>query len=400
PIKMPLEANRDDAIRQAAEETDRYFNAASAPRLKSNYNNKKCKNNKNKSASRSRPATLASLANRPDEETSLRLAEEYIEATEAAASSPTAAEAECARIYFADWSRRLRVGGFSLLVYGLGSKRHLLRQFKSACLGDQLCAEIDGFHPEAGPKAILTALVEELIGEVTPSSAKSLPDMARLIASTLETVGLTLYIVFHSLDGPQLRTDKAAEAITALVSSPTVRMIASVDHRLCQLLWDRGQLTSMACLWCQLPKPLRPYIEELPASAAYTGRAVESTTAGAGSGAVGIGGEVSVALQLSSLRHLMASLTQNARSLFVMLARRQLERPGEPWPLDEVYTACRDGMLVTSELTLQAHLREFRDHGLVRLKFDGRGQAGDSALVPLPADTLVQFLAAFGDECD
>uniref|UniRef100_A0A1I8F7B1 RRM domain-containing protein n=1 Tax=Macrostomum lignano TaxID=282301 RepID=A0A1I8F7B1_9PLAT len=280
--------------------------------------------------------TLASLAIRPDEETSLRLAEEYIEATEAAASSPTAAEADVRPDSTLLTGRgRLRVGGFSLLVYGLGSKRTCCASSSLPCLGDQLCAE--------------------LIGEVTPSSAKSLPDMARLIASTLRDCRPhSVHCVWHH---------RAVPVLWTAASSP--------QHGLPVVPVAQAAAPLYRGIACQPP----------PTPAGPSSR----QHAGAGSGPLASAAEVFRSrCQLSSLRHLMASLTQNARSLFVMLPGGSWSGPVSPGRWMRFTRPAGTAMLTSASISAttarQAEIRRPRP---------GRATL---PLVPLPCDTLVQFL--------
>lgn len=59
-------------------------------------------------------------------------------------------------------------------------------------------------------------------------------------------------------------------------------------------------------------------------------------------------------------------------------------------PLNRLYTACREQFLVSSEVTLRAHLTEFKDHELVKFRRGVDGQ--DCIYVPLPIDALTKLL--------
>ena len=74
-------------------------------------------------------------------------------------------------------------------------------------------------------------------------------------------------------------------------------------------------------------------------------------------------------LALSSLAHVMRSLTPNARQIFRMIAKHQLAQKQSSYSglsFADLYQRCREAFLVNSDLTLRAQLTEFNDHKLLR----------------------------------
>ncbi|KAA0184168.1 Origin recognition complex subunit 2 protein [Fasciolopsis buskii] len=108
--------------------------------------------------------------------------------------------------------------------------------------------------------------------------------------------------------------------------------------------------------------------------------------------------------KLASLRQVTASLTQNAREIFRMIAEHQLNAPlhethGEHvgMPLEDLYWRCRDAFLTNSEATLRTQLTEFRDHKLINMR---KGPDGTEMLViPMDKDALTKFLENFESFC-
>lgn len=101
-------------------------------------------------------------------------------------------------------------------------------------------------------------------------------------------------------------------------------------------------------------------------------------------------------LALSSLTHVMRSLTPNARGIFELLAKYQLEHRKEMernylgLSFSECYRRCRERFLVNSDLTLRAQLTEFWDHKLIR---SAKGADGvDYLSIPVDDATLSQFI--------
>uniref|UniRef100_A0A8D2HV85 Origin recognition complex subunit 2 n=1 Tax=Urocitellus parryii TaxID=9999 RepID=A0A8D2HV85_UROPR len=99
-------------------------------------------------------------------------------------------------------------------------------------------------------------------------------------------------------------------------------------------------------------------------------------------------------LPLSSLTHVLRSLTPNARGIFRLLIKYQLDNQDNPsyigLSFQDFYQQCREAFLVNSDLTLRAQLTEFRDHKLIRTK---KGTDGvEYLLIPVDNGTLIDFL--------
>ncbi|XP_075861907.1 origin recognition complex subunit 2 isoform X2 [Microcebus murinus] len=99
-------------------------------------------------------------------------------------------------------------------------------------------------------------------------------------------------------------------------------------------------------------------------------------------------------LPLSSLTHVLRSLTPNARGIFRLLIKYQLDNQDNPsyigLSFQDFYQQCREAFLVNSDLTLRAQLTEFRDHKLIRTK---KGTDGvEYLLIPVDSETLTDFL--------
>lgn len=113
----------------------------------------------------------------------------------------------------------------------------------------------------------------------------------------------------------------------------------------------------------------------------------------------------------------LQSLTPNAQSVFKILAEYQLANEKEEgqystcyvhkfltfWisymavyflllgmPINTLYTKCRERFLVSSQVTLNSHLTEFRDHELVKTRRHSDGQ--DCLYIPLSSEALEKLL--------
>ncbi|KAM9287464.1 origin recognition complex subunit 2 isoform 2-T2 [Morus bassanus] len=139
-------------------------------------------------------------------------------------------------------------------------------------------------------------------------------------------------------------------------------------------VWDQAKLSLYNWLWYETTT-FCPYVEET---------SYENSLLVQQSGS----------LALSSLTHVLRSLTPNARGIFRLLAQYQLENKDNPsYPglsFQDFYQQCREAFLVNSDLTLRAQLTEFRDHKLIRTK---RGADGvEYLLIPVEDSTLTDFL--------
>merc|ERR1712226_1619786 len=80
----------------------------------------------------------------------------------------------------------------------------------------------------------------------------------------------------------------------------------------------------------------------------------------------------------------LQSLTPNAQSVFKILAEYQLSHlEEEGMPIDNLYAVSREHFLVSSQVTLNSHLTEFKDHELVKTRRRNDGQ--DCLYIPLTA---------------
>jgi origin recognition complex subunit 2 len=95
------------------------------------------------------------------------------------------------------------------------------------------------------------------------------------------------------------------------------------------------------------------------------------------------------------MKSVFQSLTTNARGIYVLVVKYQLKNSGNPnyqgMSFKELYTACREAFLVSSDVALRAQLTEFLDHKLAKMKrtIDGT----ENIIIPIKNFLLEQFLA-------
>ncbi|XXG72911.1 hypothetical protein AAC387_Pa07g1905 [Persea americana] len=98
----------------------------------------------------------------------------------------------------------------------------------------------------------------------------------------------------------------------------------------------------------------------------------------------------------------LQSLTPNTQSLFKVIAEYQIAHSDEEgipmkkaWlPMNKLYMMCRERFLVSSQVTLNSHLTEFKDHELVKTRRSADGQ--DCFYIPLASEALEKLLQELG----
>nr|XP_020460193.1 origin recognition complex subunit 2 [Monopterus albus] len=276
------------------------------------------------------------------------------------------------RTHFSKWMLQLQLG-FSVLVYGLGSKKALLEDFRVTHLSQEIHLVVNGFFPSITLKSILNALTCEVLEH--QGSFRTPSDQIQFITQTLkDRPDLHVYLLIHNIDGPMLRGEKTQSALGQLASLPSLHLVASLDHINAPLVWDQFKLSQFNWLWWECVT-FQHYAEET----SYENSLLVQQTG---------------ALALSSLTHVLRSLTPNARGIFKLLVKFQLENKDNPsytgLSFQDFYQRCREAFLVNSDLTLRTQLTEFKDHKLIRTR---KGADGVEYLtVAVDARTLMDFL--------
>ncbi|TSL68204.1 Origin recognition complex subunit 2 [Bagarius yarrelli] len=271
---------------------------------------------------------------------------------------------------FGKWMLQM---GFNILLYGLGSKKSLLEKFRCMMLSNSMHLVVNGFFPSITLKSILNAITHEMLEH--DGTFRTPMDQIDFIVNTLKKEPDNhIYLIIHNIDGPMLRGEKNQQALGQLAAIPNMHLLASIDHINAPLVWDHSKMCVFNWLWYETTTFL-PYTEET----SYENSLLVQQTG---------------ALALSSLTHVLRSLTPNARGIFRLLAEFQLENKDNPsytgLSFQDFYQRCREAFLVNSDITLRTQLTEFRDHKLIRTK---KGADGiEYLLIPVDAGTLTDFL--------
>lgn len=117
---------------------------------------------------------------------------------------------------------------FNIVLYGIGSKRAILRQFQMQKLNDFPCIVVNGFFPSLTMKSVLETIVIDLLeNSHVPSNVG---DIVNLIDSQLTDNGVDLFLIIHNIDGSMLRNAKAQAMLASISQIRNVHTIATIDH--------------------------------------------------------------------------------------------------------------------------------------------------------------------------
>jgi origin recognition complex subunit 2 len=107
--------------------------------------------------------------------------------------------------------------------------------------------------------------------------------------------------------------------------------------------------------------------------------------------------------------HILASVTQKAKKLFILMGTRQLESVEEAGDLglgdlqnvsigyDMLFNIARNDFIVTNDTALRSLLGEFRDHGLVMAAHSSSG-SGEALWIPLRKERLSDILQSLREQ--
>ncbi|XP_056632020.1 origin recognition complex subunit 2 [Diorhabda sublineata] len=261
---------------------------------------------------------------------------------------------------------------FNILLYGLGSKRHILNKFHTFFLKNDPVIVINGYFPSLTTKSILDSILTLLEVEDIPGNPV---EACELIINEMEQIPEThLYLIIHNIEGEPLRNGKSQNILARLASTRNIHFIASIDHINAPLIWDDNKLSKFNFIWWDATS-FALYSEET--SFEQSMMVQQSST-----------------LALSSLRNVFASLTSNSKRIYNIIVKHQLENSKNKYyqglAFKDLYMICREGFIVSSDLALRAQLTEFVDHKMLKMKRSVDGT--EYLLIPITNSLLQKFL--------
>lgn len=194
--------------------------------------------------------------------------------------------------------------GYNIIVYGTGSKQQLLHEFCEKYLHDKPLIVVNGFFPSLTTKDILQAIKIQLL-EINANSRND-HEVVDLIASALDGMSNGhIFLVINNIDGVMLRKIKDQHILSRLAKIKNLHLIASIDHINAPLMWDQTCMDNFNFVWYDCTTML-PYKHET---------AFENSVFLQGSGE----------LDLAAMNNVFRSLTTNARGIYMILVKNQLD---------------------------------------------------------------------------
>jgi origin recognition complex subunit 2 len=269
-------------------------------------------------------------------------------------------------MHYEEWKFLLSTN-HSVLLYGFGSKRAVLEDFRRTCLehvGDVL--SIDGFDSSVHIDDVLDLMVEMFLKNKDPSTTSSgqvsIGTRAMVIGKAIANVQVErkqpLYLLIHNIDGFRCREAQHALSLLLIHSSirdmcRTIRLVASVDHvSAAALLWDPETTFNFDFIWKEV-HTYQPYIEE-------SKRGIVETKSSLGKRTKNTSTTTS-----ESLYEVLSTIAPRPTEVLQVLAALQLKR-SSAISFRDLYAACKTKFLVTSDGTLHDYMTELLTHGLMR----------------------------------
>ena len=218
---------------------------------------------------------------------------------------------------FDQWKFELR-GGFNICLYGYGSKRALAMDFAehlhSTSDNQPTIVVVNGYSSTLTLRDILMTITNAIL-----PNEKNLPSQPQQIITFInshiskqkspkENVQ-PMTLIIHSLDALPLRRPHLQFLLSTLAAHPLVDLLATVDTPTFPLLWDISTTSKFRFVYhdCTTFTPFGPEIDSVDSVNELLGRRSRR-----------IGGRDGVAFVLRSL-------PENARALFQILIREQLD---------------------------------------------------------------------------
>ncbi|KAL1871315.1 hypothetical protein VTK73DRAFT_2111 [Phialemonium thermophilum] len=278
--------------------------------------------------------------------------------------------------------------GFSICLYGYGSKRLLLRKFAghlySATDGrvSHKIVVVNGYVRTAAVREILSTIANAIDpSHGLPSTSPVM--MVQSLLALLSSHDLIVSLIVNSIDAPSLRKTGTQSILAQLAAHPQVRLVCSADTPDVSLLWDSGLRSSFNFLFHDCTT-FAPYTAELDV--------VDDVHELLGRKAQRLGGKDGVAFVLRSL-------PENAKSLFRLLVGEVLvlmddeeggggESPGIEYRM--LYNKAVEEFICSSEMAFRTLLKEFHDHQIVTSRKDAIGT--ELLSLPFRKDELESIL--------
>ncbi|VUC22694.1 unnamed protein product [Clonostachys rosea] len=287
---------------------------------------------------------------------------------------------------FPQWAFEL-AEGFSLCLYGYGSKRHLLQKFakhlhSSSSKGKlRKIVMVNGYASTMTMREILSTVAvavdpKRRIPTTQPAA------MVQNILAHLSTTNIVLTIIVNSIDAVPLRKLGHQSVLAQLASHPQVGLACSADTPDFSLLWDIGLRSAFNFTFHDCTT-FSPFTVEL--------NVVDDVHELLGRKAHRVNGREGVAFVLRSL-------PDNAKNLFqlivgeILIAMEEEASDGDEVGVEYrmLYNKSVEEFICSSEMAFRTLLKEFHDHQIITSRKDALGT--ELLSVPFRKDELEAIL--------
>ncbi|ODV82708.1 hypothetical protein CANARDRAFT_191208, partial [[Candida] arabinofermentans NRRL YB-2248] len=297
------------------------------------------------------------------------------------------------KLQYTQWLFELQQG-FNLAFYGIGSKRLLLLEFIQKFLMKRFdkakCFVVNGYNPEFHIRNIIEPLWA-MFGKKVKTSTQWHESIAALANEFKSKPNKKTIILVNNIDGESLRSDKYQRFMSEISKISQVYFICTMDNLNTPLFWNSSLAANFNFIWHNV-STFKSYSTEISFK--------DPLNIGKSKAFVGSSG----------VKHLLSSLTVNARRLFKSLLLQQLDRidttliTNEDMErrsllkgtvklslnLKDFYQSCLSGFITSNEMNFRSLLREFIDHKMTVLMRDASGT--EILYVPFTIDEIEKLL--------
>lgn len=120
--------------------------------------------------------------------------------------------------------------GFSIVLYGLGSKRNILTQYHKKLTDNGMpVLVVNGYFPSLTIKDVVDAIYIDLLEH--KEGFVNIFETVELIKNDFERMNdKHFYLIVHNIEGEMLRNSKSQNILAALAEVPNIHLVASIDH--------------------------------------------------------------------------------------------------------------------------------------------------------------------------
>ena len=228
--------------------------------------------------------------------------------------------------------------GFSLLFYGIGSKRQFLERFALEYLVPRLsqsakgeygkgrsgsgnntsmtipCIIVNGYNPSCVYREVFRAVSKIMFPqEIYGDDSKFWGNLCMLQVQRMiefykdKPPDIKLVLLVHNIDGPGVRKEMFQTLLSSLSVIRQIALIASADHIYAPVLWDNMKSQNYNFVYHDITD--------------YAPRVVESTF----QDSMKLGKSDGISASVDGVKYVLESLTKNSKRLYKLLLETQMQ---------------------------------------------------------------------------